>query len=157
MKILLPNHIVRKLETVIVNEKKHETGGILMAQRIDYSSYRVVDASVQKKPGSYTSFERDPEQARIELAKFYAQTQHNYRHFNYLGEWHSHPSFATVPSLCDIWTMKSLVEDMSFGANFAVLLIVRLNHQAEFVASAHTFVPGHMPFEAEIVMEGKIN
>ena len=46
--------------------------------------------------------------------------------FNYLGEWHSHPSFEPLPSDTDIRTMQSLVEDPDVGVNFLVLMVCRM-------------------------------
>jgi hypothetical protein len=49
-----------------------------------------------------------------------------FRRFNYLGEWHSHPSFSVRPSAQDVSTMTDIVEDQNSLISFAVILIVRL-------------------------------
>jgi hypothetical protein len=47
-----------------------------------------------------------------------------YRRFNYLGEWHSHPSFSVQPSFEDIESMTDIVENGNSTITFAVPLIV---------------------------------
>ena len=46
-----------------------------------------------------------------------------FRDFNYLGEWHFHPSFSVRPSPEDVATMTELVEDERIPISFAVLLV----------------------------------
>jgi hypothetical protein len=71
----------------------------------------------------------------------YYRTQHDYTRFNYIGEWHSHPSFTPVPSRCDDNSMREIVQDPKVGANFVVLLIVKLHDGKELQASVHTYLP----------------
>jgi Prokaryotic homologs of the JAB domain len=52
---------------------------------------------------------------------------HNFKRFNYLGEWHSHPSFLPEPSATDHKSMREMIEDPKLGANFVVLMVVKLN------------------------------
>ena len=58
----------------------------------------------------------------------FCRTGNDFRRFNYLGEWHSHPSFSAHPSREDIATMTDLVENGE-GITFAALMIVRLRFQ----------------------------
>ncbi|MEP6899824.1 MAG: Mov34/MPN/PAD-1 family protein [Rhodanobacter sp.] len=60
-------------------------------------------------------------------ARFFTRTARAYRTFNYIGEWHSHPSYLTLPSTTDVTTMQELVSAEAFRGHFAVLLIVRLD------------------------------
>jgi hypothetical protein len=73
--------------------------------------------------------------------------------FNYLGEWHSHPTFEPVPSTVDMITMQSLVEDPIVGANFLILLIVTLTADKTIDGSATAFRPHTAPLRAALLIE----
>ena len=79
------------------------------------------------------------------MKKFFAHTGSDFTRFNYLGEWHSHPSFAPVPSTVDVETMQSMAADPSVGANFLVLLIAKRDAAGNFQASATAFAAGSSP------------
>lgn len=61
---------------------------------------------------------------RAQLAAFFELNGGDYTRFNYLGEWHSHPCSEPLPSMTDIQTMQSIVDDPEVGANFLILFIV---------------------------------
>ena len=77
------------------------------------------------------------------------KTHRNFKRFNYLGEWHSHPSFSVNPSQEDIHTMIDLVENGPIEINFAILLIVRLRYWMRLEYSMTTFIRGYPPTEAQ--------
>ena len=72
------------------------------------------------------------------LASFFARSGNDYARFNYLGEWHSHPSFDLAPSRTDIAAMSRLVEEP--GMTFAVLMIVRLRMLRFLTVRAELFL-----------------
>jgi proteasome lid subunit RPN8/RPN11 len=92
------------------------------------SAFQAIEFTVQKHPGKFAQFVIDLVQAVHDAARFFDRTEHHYTRFNYIGEWHSHPSFEVQPSSKDMATMRALVSDLEFKGNFAVLLIVRLNN-----------------------------
>jgi hypothetical protein len=67
--------------------------------------------------------------------RFFDRTQHQYKRFNYIGEWHSHPSFEVKPSPQDVETMVKLVTDPAFKGSFAILMIVRLDDGDVFMGA----------------------
>lgn len=75
--------------------------------------------------GTFVSFVRHPGKSLRKLRKFFKRHQFNYRKFNYLGEWHSHPSFALEPSIRDVNSMLEILRDTK-GVQFAILVIVKL-------------------------------
>ena len=81
------------------------------------------------------------------------RTGYNYRKFNYIGEWHSHPSFQPVPSEKDLQSMQEIVTDSDTSANFAILLIVRLKRGQEIDATATVFFRDGKCFECQLIME----
>jgi hypothetical protein len=79
--------------------------------------------------------------------------QQSHSRFNYLGEWHSHPSFSTIPSDKDIQTMQSIVEDPHVGANFLVLLVCKQTTRSAVEATAMAFRAANEPQEVPITFE----
>jgi len=93
---------------------------MLMAEQLGPGHFRIVDFSLDAFSGSHTRFRRDPKTHQKVLEDFFER----YRRFNYLGEWHSHPSFSVQPSFEDIESMTDIVENGNSTITFAVLLIV---------------------------------
>jgi len=102
-----------------------ETGGMLFGEHVAENEFRVLEATVAGT-GSVASFLRGVVDGLARLEKFFWRTKRDFRRFNYLGEWHSHPSFALHPSGTDDQTMFDIVNDPKTGARFAVLVIVKL-------------------------------
>jgi hypothetical protein len=89
------------------------------------------------------------------MRRFHDLTGHQYERFNYLGEWHSHPSFPALPSRKDVLTMHSLLEAPDQVANFLVLLIVKRSSASKLEASAHAFARGLAPMRVPLAMPGQ--
>jgi hypothetical protein len=118
---------VRKLSTALERAGVSESGGQLFGEQLAPSYFRVTELTVQSRRGSFASFIVDVVEAgRIALA-FFRRTGHDYTRHNYIGEWHSHPSFAVEPSFMDSSTMRELVTAPEFAGSFAVLMIARLD------------------------------
>ncbi|WEX85817.1 Mov34/MPN/PAD-1 family protein [Sinorhizobium garamanticum] len=121
-----------------------EIGGVLMGQELAVGHFAVVDFSLDEISGARAHFVRDVEHHRKALEEFFDRTGHNYQSFNYLGEWHSHPSFPARPSVPDLCSMQDLV-DGERGIEFAVLLIVKLGFFRRFVSSASLHMRSQRP------------
>ena len=98
-----------------------------MGEHVADGMFRIADLTVQRRGGTFATFVRVVESFVGPLRAFFERTNRNYTRFNYLGEWHSHHSFALLPSGSDRTTMRDLVSDPMVGARFAVLLLVRLD------------------------------
>jgi proteasome lid subunit RPN8/RPN11 len=144
MILVLPKKIINRLRKRLRGRFK-EMGGVLVGQHVEADKFRVIDISFQKSGGSVSHFVRDPAQHKKFLDDFFARTGDDYSHFNYLGEWHSHPMFEPLPSGEDIRTMYDLVEDPAVGVNFLVLLIPRLKHRRLMELSATLIRSGVVP------------
>ncbi|HQS58367.1 MAG: hypothetical protein B7Y56_09660 [Gallionellales bacterium 35-53-114] len=140
LNLILPPEVVNTLLVALRKADKCEVGGILMAEHIGPNEFKVSEITVHRL-GGIASFIRRIEDAIGKLRFFFNRTDHDYRRFNYLGEWHSHPLFEPFPSTTDDMSMLQIVQDESVGANFAVLLIVKLNPNGQLVGSAHTYLP----------------
>ena len=147
MKIYLPNQIEKRLSLALEKAGSKEIGGVLMGEHIGEAEFRIVDLTIQKHRGTVAFFVRLVTDAVASLQIFFKQKGYNYRKFNYLGEWHSHPSFLPTPSSKDIQSMLEIVTDTDIGAIFVILLIVCHKDAQEFEATATVFLPDSRYFE----------
>ncbi|MGA2795571.1 MAG: Mov34/MPN/PAD-1 family protein, partial [Roseiarcus sp.] len=126
MKIALAPEIEARLRQALRQAGRREIGGMLFAEQLAPANFRLMDFSLDPLSGSHTRFQRNPAAHEKALNEFFERTGRDFSRFNYLGEWHSHPSFPVSPSLEDIATMQSLVQNRTSTISFALLLIVRL-------------------------------
>ncbi|WP_132034486.1 Mov34/MPN/PAD-1 family protein [Aquabacter spiritensis] len=126
MRIELAPDIEPRLRKALQRAGSREIGGMLFAEQLAPGRFRIIDFSLDSHSGSHANFRRDPALHHKALTAFFEQTGRDFSRFNYLGEWHSHPSFPVRPSREDIDTMTDIVEDSSSEITFALLLIVRL-------------------------------
>lgn len=129
-----------------------ETGGILMGEHVGEDTFRVAEITVQRQPGTIATFVRALTGVAQALTRFFRRTNYEYTRFNYLGEWHSHPSFALEPSASDCRSMLEIVDDPDVGAHFAVLMIVRFNGD-ELEGAPFIFRPGGHVTRAALDLE----
>jgi integrative and conjugative element protein (TIGR02256 family) len=153
MQIHLTIEIHKRLHRELRRAGKQEIGGLLMGEHVRDDIFRVVDISVQRSGGSHSCFVRDPSDHKTQLDEFFARTKGDYRRFNYLGEWHSHPSFEAVPSSTDMETMQSIVSDPAVGVNFLALMVVKLAHRKRVEATAMAFRPTMRPMLVPVSTE----
>src|SRR5687767_7026356 len=126
MQMGLAPEIEAKLRKALRSAGRREIGGMLFAEQLAPGQFRVIDISLDRHSGSHTEFRRDPSTHEEALDAFFDRTNRDFSRFNYLGEWHSHPSFSVRPSSEDVATMTELVTDEQSAIAFAALLIVRL-------------------------------
>lgn len=123
---------------------RREIGGILMGEQVAPDHFRIVDFSVDETSGTAAHFVRSPDHHAEALERFFLRTGSDFRRFNYLGEWHSHPSFPVRPSREDMMSMQGLV-DGERDIDFSALVIVRLRCFFLLEAAAYMFVRHRMP------------
>ncbi len=142
MRLFLPPEQTARLREALARAGSREIGGQLFGEQRAPSDFQVTELTVQRR-GSFARFIVDLLQAARDALAFFERTENRYTRFNYIGEWHSHPSFAVQPSGVDVATMRSLVGDSSFKGSFAVLMIVRLD-TTQLTCGAWVFDPtGH--------------
>ena len=90
------------------NNAIREVGGVMMGEHVEGEVFRVIEVTVQQA-GTVTTFVRLIWDAVASLGRFFARTGHQYTKFNYLGEWHSHPSFRLHPSDRDSATIRTFL------------------------------------------------
>lgn len=138
--LVLPGEVSKAISTALGKAGAREIGGVLMAEHIDHNEFVVRDITIHRR-GAFASFVRRIEDAAGRMRLFFDRARHDYTRFNYLGEWHSHPSFTPEPSIKDDSSMLQIVQDQTVGANFAVLLVVKLDVHGQLVGTAHTYLP----------------
>lgn len=153
MQLILPREIRQQLEAALSEAGRREIGGILMAEHVAENSFRVQSLTLQRRGGSFAAFLRAVESFLGPLRNFFRQTDYNYAKFNYIGEWHSHPSFVPAPSNTDHQTMLSIINDPQVGAFFVVLLIVKLSEKGEFVGTVTVYQPDVSAFRGDLILE----
>lgn len=145
MQIELVPDINARLRQSLRRAGRREIGGMLFAEQLAPAHFRLMDFSLDLFSGSHTHFRRDPHAHQQALNEFFEKTGCDFSRFNYLGEWHSHPSFPVTPSIEDVETMQSLVANRAGAISFALLLIVRLRFRFWMDYSLTTFVCGYLP------------
>jgi Prokaryotic homologs of the JAB domain len=152
LKILLTPDVHERFVDALRRAGSREIGGVLMAEHTGVNEFTVREISVQRR-GTLASFVRHVAEAIVGLRRFFERTQRSYTRFNYLGEWHSHPLFSTQPSGQDDASMRAIVEDVSVGATFAVLLVLKLSAAQSLMGSAHTYLPDGSKHEAILALD----
>lgn len=139
----------RKLKAELMRAGSNEIGGVLAAENLGGGVFEIVDISVQRTGGGFASFVRKFGQHDRFMRRFFGRTGHCYERFNYLGEWHSHPSFPALPSTVDGRQMQLLLREPDQKANFLVLLVVKAGKNG-IEASAHAFAKGIPPMRVPL-------
>lgn len=139
--LILPPEQKKLLIATLYKAGRCEVGGILMGENAGPNLFIVREITVHPR-GAFASFVRRIDDAIGGLHAFFQKTNNDYARFNYIGEWHSHPSFEPYPSRKDDLSMLQIVQDESVGANFVVLLITKLGSKGELISTAHTYLPG---------------
>lgn len=138
LRVTVPPDMQDVFRSALARAKSRECGGILMGEHVGHNHFFVRSVTVQTA-GGFAWFLRGVSSAVNAVRSFLAANGNDYRRFNYLGEWHSHPSFSVVPSATDHETMRDMARTTE-GATFLVLLIFRLDGTS-LVGSAHTYLP----------------
>jgi len=144
---------INKLIGELRRAGRREIGGVLVGEHRGGDDFALVDLSVQRRGGGRAHFHRDPVQAALFVDRAIASAGGQAERVNYVGEWHSHPSFCASPSVTDLEQMQAIVDDPDETATFAVLIVVS-GRPAGLAMSATLFRSGTgmaEPVEMEIV------
>ena len=145
MRLRLPNDQLDLLRDALRRAGTNEIGGQIFGEQLAPSDFLASELTFQKRPGTFARFVVDLMQAARDAVRFFDRTKHRYSRFNYIGEWHSHPSFEVRPSDVDVSSMRRLVSDPSFQGRFAVLMITRLDGD-HLTSAAWLFDPNFAEF-----------
>lgn len=148
--IILDFEVRRNFVSRLRRSGSREIGGILFGEQLSPARFRLVDFTVDDLIGGAAHFSRSVNSHGIELERFFERTGHDFRKYNYLGEWHSHPRFPVTPSAQDCRSMRDLVQSEA-NINFAALLIVRLDWMFFLRARAIMFSRKQAPEPIELI------
>ena len=123
-----------------------------MGEHTGPNAFAVRELTVQSG-GSFARFVREARAALVALRGFFARTQSQYTRFNYLGEWHSHPSFSVEPSATDHNSMVVMARNPEVGATFLVLMVVKLDAAERLLGSVHLYLPDGTVSSGELVVQ----
>lgn len=143
MRLVLPKDVRVRLHDAVKGAGAVEIGGILMAEQLAPGEFLIVDFTIDAQTGGAAHFVRSVDDHRIALSDFFDRTGSDFKRFNYLGEWHSHPNHPPVPSSEDLSSMEDLVAGER-DIPFAILLVVRA-HWQRLSLSATLFEQGLEP------------
>lgn len=152
LKLILAPEVAEEITIALRKSGDREIGGILMGEHVGPDEFKVTKITVQKR-GGISSFIRIIEDAVGKLNAFFRQSNNDYSRFNYIGEWHSHPLFTPYPSFKDDNSMLEIVMDETVGANFAVLVIVKLTPDKELIGTAHTYLPNGVKSQSYFIFQ----
>jgi proteasome lid subunit RPN8/RPN11 len=141
MKLLLPDTVENQLKRELRAAGRREIGGVLLGELVGPGVFRVAEITIQRTGGTSSTFVRIPRLHTEAIQAFFRRTGHRYERFNYLGEWHSHPSYPTRPSGSDLRAMEDILCNRAMAVNFAVLSIVKISAASSFEISSYAFVP----------------
>ena len=156
MQLLITPEISLQLVHALGQAGQREIGGILMGEHVRLNTFRVKEITIQRKGGTFAAFIRIVEEILAPLLAFFKANKHDYTRFNYLGEWHSHHSFALVPSERDQTTMYNIAMDPQLDAHFVLLLLVKPNHHGQLEGSVTVYQPNKLPFAGSIIQESSV-
>lgn len=155
MKLQISQTLLSRLTSELAKAGDVEIGGMLFAEHLGGPEFRLHNFSVQHDGGDQACFTRDPAMHAEHIARFHEETGHDYTRFNYLGEWHSHPSFSVAPSFRDVRQMQKIASDPQHELMQAVLLIARLDGNKLEVAAMY-FRKSHRPEGVKLVLTGEL-
>ena len=126
-----------------------EIGGWLAAEQLAPGKFELVGFTVDLDVGTHNRFASLPTTHGAQLDDILAANAGRSGRVDYLGEWHSHPTFPPVPSDIDVAAMTKMVEENR--PSFATLLIVRLLGAALLQATITTFQRGLPPEQGQLI------
>ena len=125
MKIIVQKTVVSKIIDALKRAGLNETKGACFASRISNDCYSIEDVFLSKEKGTtfFSNLKINFSYKRFEK-RYFKKHKYDYVNHNYIGDWHSHPSFDCLPSNYD---KKEAFEELNnSNANFLIQLIVKL-------------------------------
>lgn len=132
---------------------RNEIGGVLFGEQLAEGDFRIIEATRQRFGGNAVTFNRQGGKARSDIRAFHRSFGGDGARFNYLGEWHSHPSAPAHPSPQDEITMYQLLAEQQNAVNFLVLAIIRLASEERLELGAMTYLASGHKLRCDVMIE----
>lgn len=128
MKIIIPKKLTKKIFNQVKKCRLNETKGALFACKISDEIFEVDDVYIEKKIGSFAFVELvNNEKYQVYQKCYHEKNGYDYVNHNYIGDWHSHPSFELYPSSFDMAEVKKDLKKSN--AKFLVQIIVKISNE----------------------------
>lgn len=150
LSLKVPRSQLAKLQSHLKQGGKREIGGWLIAEQTAPGRFELVGLTVDLEAGTRNRFDSLPEPHSRQMDRMLLENSDRAGRVDYLGEWHSHPTFPPIPSEIDVASMTDMVENS--GPSFAALVIVRLMGNASIQATITTFQRGLLPKAGQLVI-----
>ncbi len=112
------------MRKMAASAKPRETGGTLVGHYSEDHRVAHVTGALEAKTGARRErarFFRPPDDVDGQLARTYEESGGR---THYLGEWHTHPGAAPIPSPTDLATLRGLARSRSVATDTPFLLIL---------------------------------
>lgn len=118
----IKDELLRKMKKYGKEHYPNEYGGLLVGRHSDDFKCVLIEETVLPKEfkSSRFKFERGVKGLKKVLHDFFKQTPS----LSYVGEWHTHPDGAPIPSLTDLNAMHEVVKHKDVFIMNPVLLII---------------------------------
>lgn len=149
LQLNVPQTLVERMRLCLARGGVREIGGWLVAEQISAGHFELVDFTVDFSIGTLDRFQSLPKRHDGQFDNILRMANGRKGRVDYLGEWHSHPTFPPKPSDIDIATMKQMIEGT--GPSFAALLIVRLQNLISIEATVTIFQRNYHPMSGCLI------
>ena len=125
MKIIIKKEVANKIKEKILDDMPNESKGACFAYHKDEEVFEIIDTYISKYKGTkfFANLIVNRKYKKFEKL-FYKSKGHDYKHYNYIGDWHSHPSFECVPSIFD---KKEIDDELNHSnAYFLIQIILKV-------------------------------
>lgn len=112
------------MRKMAANAKPRETGGTLVGHYSEDHRVAYVTGALEAKTGARKErarFYRPPDDVDGQLARTYEASGGQ---THYLGEWHTHPQAAPIPSPTDLSTLRGLARSKSVATDTPFMMIL---------------------------------
>lgn len=150
LSLTVPLLQLAKLQLYLKKGGNREIGGWMVAEQTAPGQFELVGLTVDLEVGTRDRFDSLPEPHSQQMDQILLENSARAGRIDYLGEWHSHPTFPPIPSEIDVASMTDMVENS--GPSFAVLVIVRLMSNALIQATITTFQRGKLPEAGQLMI-----
>lgn len=150
MTIVIPKEISELLKKELDFMGQNETKGSFFAERIDNDLFEVNEIYFSKKRGTFSFIKMiiGDEYKKFQK-KYHEKYSFDYEKYNYIGDWHSHPSFSCFPSTYD---KKEAIDDFKkSNANFIVQFIFK-NENDSLIGKAFLYDNSNNALEVNLII-----
>ena len=133
--VRIPGEVLAALQGMAASSKPRETGGTLVGHYSEDQRLAFVTDALEAEIGARKErarFYRPPDDVDDQLAQMYEDSGGlTY----YLGEWHTHPEAAPVPSPTDLSTLRGLARSRSVATDTPFMIILGGNFETTTMIS----------------------